>query len=75
MLEQPSIRHPSKLLLIYMYSCYGDFIPIGPPGGALKLSLMLLLRLLVQKDTLFNTQDAGNHILYSGTYIVPISAK
>ena len=28
MLWQPSIRHPSKLLLIYMYSCYGDFIPI-----------------------------------------------
>ena len=47
----------------------------GPPGGALKLSLMLLLSLRVQKDTLFNTQDAGNHILYSGTYIVPISAK
>jgi len=73
----PQLKDPSKLLLIYMYSCYGDFIPIEVwiPRRALKLSLMLLLRLLLQKDTLFNTQDAGNHILYSGTYIVPISAK
>ena len=24
----PQLKDPSKLLLIYMYSCYGDFIPI-----------------------------------------------